>query len=435
MASPLAASDLQSSWIEDTSSSAASYYGRQEGPLKTLEEADYKQALIYGAEGHYPDAFYDFLYGVGVRLTPKDRQDLQQFMINTHKIYCESMETWHVANVFCNTDRFPDTLSSMSFVVNCLVSEGWEIKKVMSLVDLRMVEIVRRGGYAAFKAILSVHTDLARRSIKTFLTPAYMDQVAASLDLAALITHLDQKGEAPSLETLHQFPHLLKKSFMSRVAAPVFSYNNTTPTTKEMGPETTQEATKVCNELTHAFEHTLSTTTELIRPETWDLLNDVKSSDGRERLKSLLSDHNRSALIGADLFQAFFIQQVAEFYSYELQEEFIDYFRNHSFKDFVQIKQVDVSKRLLKLFHPQVAQTMKALKNMRGMMSPRRQVSFWIARHYTDASKRSSLIDGLCYLLKEATKKRTSSMQREYFDEKLNLIDYHFEIYYERGLL
>jgi hypothetical protein len=210
---------------------------------------------------------------------------------------------------------------------------------------------------------------------------------------------------------------------MSRVVAPVFSYNNTTPTTKK------------CNELTHAFEHTLSTTTELIRPETWDLLKDVKSSDVRERLKSLLSDHNRPALIGAGIFQALFIQQAAEFYSWELQEEFIDYFRDHSFKDFIQIKQVDASKRLLKLFYPQVAQTMKALKNMRGMMSPRRQISFWIARHYTDASKRSSLIDGLCYLLKEGTKKRTSSMQREYFDRKLNLIDYHFEINYERGLL
>ncbi|MBA4749774.1 MAG: hypothetical protein H2057_04045 [Alphaproteobacteria bacterium] len=53
---PVAASDQQSAWTEDPPSSVFPVHGRQNVPLKTLEEADYKQAFIYGAEAEFLDA-------------------------------------------------------------------------------------------------------------------------------------------------------------------------------------------------------------------------------------------------------------------------------------------------------------------------------------------------------------------------------------------
>ncbi|MCE2950557.1 MAG: hypothetical protein LW864_00345 [Alphaproteobacteria bacterium] len=427
LACPLAASDLQSSWTEDAADDHASDHQRQKGPLQTLEEADYKQAFIYGAEGDYPDPFYDFFYGVGVRLTPKDRQDLQPFMINTHKIYSESTDTWHVAKVFCNTDRFPDTFSSMGFVVNRLVSEGWAPKKVMSLVDLRMVEIVRRGGYVAFKAILDLRTDLARGAIKAFLTPAYMDQVAAPLDLAALITHFDQKGEAPSPETLHQFPHLLKKSLVTPDAITVVSCGNVIAKTKDVDSKKMQEATRKISDPMQAFKYIVSLTAGVPRQEIVDFIKQIKSPDVRSRLLCLVSGHHRATFLDAGIFQTYFMERVAEFYSRELKEEFIDYFGDHSFKDFVQIKQVDVSKRLLKLFHPQVAQTMKVLRIMRGIMAQTGCANSSIVSAYPIHEERDRINKALVLILEGAKKGKKTQEIGDYVVQALQSVEFRFE--------
>lgn len=164
------------------------------------------------------------------------------------------------------------------------------------------------------------------------------------MDLAALITHLDQKEEALSLETLHQFPHLLKKTFVSCLAIQAVGSAGS-------------ELIKIGMALDHDGVRPIPVIVKE-EPELALTLN-IKSKDVRVRLTRLLKN-NPEALSGTSSHHFFFVEKTSEFYSWEFQEEFIDYFRNHSFKDFIQIKQVDVNKHLLKLFHPQVAQTMKA---------------------------------------------------------------------------
>lgn len=188
-----------------------------------------------------------------------------------------------------------------------------------------------------------------------------------------------------------------------------------------------QEATRKISDPMQAFKYIVSLTAGVPRQEIVDFIKQIKSPDVRSRLLCLVSGHHRATFLDAGIFQTYFMERVAEFYSRELKEEFIDYFGDHSFKDFVQIKQVDVSKRLLKLFHPQVAQTMKVLRIMRGIMAQTGCANSSIVSAYPIHEERDRINKALVLILEGAKKGKKTQEIGDYVVQALQSVEFRFE--------
>lgn len=216
---PLQASSEKESLTEASASTMVQRSVNSASLIKILDKDD-PWGTCTGTATEPLGPFNETAYGYGVRLTPEGRKTLQQHMIKSHYPFNDYMTIGIVVKAFCNTDVFPDMFATPTYIVSRLMSEGYKEENLLSFIDQSLVEITRRCGYGAFKALVDLENPVTLAGIKETLSPAYLDQQVASLDVGALVTHLACGGDTPSLTTLDQFPTLVKKAFVSCFTAP-----------------------------------------------------------------------------------------------------------------------------------------------------------------------------------------------------------------------
>ncbi|MFO0374835.1 MAG: hypothetical protein ACK50V_06490 [Alphaproteobacteria bacterium] len=269
--------------------------------------------------------------GFGLRLTPEERAAFQHHMIKSHYPYSDYMTVRIVVEAFCNTDVFPDTFATLTYIVSRLVNEGYKEENLLSFVGQRLVEITRRGGYGAFKALVDLENPVTLAGIKETLSPTYLDQEAVSLDLGALVTHLAHGGETPSLATLDQFPTLVKKPFVSCVTAPSMYQPYTLETLPESWAYDLQHSVKNERIRNHILAHLTPEIVNSYSPSVLTyLLERLPSDHVRARVMQFFTAENQRAFSTVGNFEGNLLPAFADVYSYELQEALLAHFKKVS---------------------------------------------------------------------------------------------------------
>lgn len=326
---PLQASSEKESLTQATASTVQRFANNT--PLVKILDEDNPWGACTGTATEPLGPFNEIVYGYGVRLSPEERAAFQQHMIKSHYPFSDYMTVQIVVEAFCNTDVFPDTFATLTYIISRLVSEGYKEENLLSFVDQRLVEITRRGGYGAFKALVDLENPVTLAGIKETLSPTYLDHEAVSLDLGALVTHLAHGGETPSLATLDQFPTLVKKPFVSCVTAP----STYQPYTMETLPERWSyhlqhnvESGKIRN---HILAHL---TPEIVNGYSPSILTffleRISSDDVRARVMQFFTAENQRAFSRVENSEGNLLQAFAEVYSFELQEELLAHFKKVS---------------------------------------------------------------------------------------------------------